>query len=161
MAVDPTQITNLRSRFRGALLRNGEEGYDEARRTWNGAIDRRPALIARCAGADDVVVAVRFAREHDLPISVKGGGHSIAGHAVCDEGVKIDLSLMKSAQVDPATQTVRAAGGLLWGELDRATQAHGLATTSGLISHTGIGGLTLGGGLGHLMRKHGLTVDNV
>jgi len=151
----------LRARFRGALLRPGEEGYDEARRVWNGAIDRRPALIARCAGADDVAAAVRFAREHELRIAVRGGGHAVAGHAVCDGGVMIDLSLMKAVSVDPRARTARAAGGLLWSELDRATQAFGLATTGGIISHTGIGGLTLGGGLGHLMRRHGLTVDNL
>ena len=136
----PRMIDELRTRFRGALLQPGEEGYDEARRVWNGEIDRRPALIARCAGADDVVQAIRFARER---------------------GVMIDLSLMKGVSVDPGRRTARAAGGLLWSELDRATQRHGLATTGGIISHTGIGGLTLGGGLGHLMRKHGLTVDNL
>ena len=151
----------LRGRFRGALLRPGEEGYDEARRIWNGAIDRRPALIARCAGADDVAVAVRFAREHDLLVSVRGGGHAVAGHAVCDGGLMVDLSPMKAVRVDPAGYTARAAGGLLWRELDAATQGFGLATTGGIVSHTGIGGLTLGGGLGHLMRRHGLTVDNL
>ena len=159
--IDAPAVKALRARFRGALLRPGEEGYDEARRIWNGAIDRRPALIARCAGADDVVEAVRFARERDLLVSVRGGGHAVAGHAVCDGGLMIDLSLMKAARVDPAARTVRAAGGLLWGELDRATQPFGLATTGGIISHTGIAGLTLGGGLGHLMRKLGLTVDNL
>jgi hypothetical protein len=159
--ISTSAVAWLRARFRGALLRPGEEGYDEARRIWNGAIDRRPALIARCAGADDVVEAVRFAREHDLAISVRGGGHAVAGHAVCDGGVMIDLSLMKAVRVDPAARTARAAGGLLWSEFDRATQAFGLATTGGIISHTGIAGLTLGGGLGHLMRKHGLTVDNL
>jgi FAD/FMN-containing dehydrogenase len=153
--------SELRSRFRGALLRPGEEGYEEARRVWNGAIDRRPALIARCAGADDVAAAVRFARDTDLPISVRGGGHAVAGHAVNDGGIVIDLSLMKAIRVDPAARTARAAGGVLWRELDAATQSHGLATPGGIISHTGIGGLTLGGGLGHLMRKHGLTVDNL
>jgi hypothetical protein len=154
-------IDELRIRFRGALLHPGEEGYEEARRIWNGAIDRRPALIARCAGADDVVSAIRFAREQDLLVSVRGGGHSIAGHSVCEGGLMIDLSMMKSIRVDPEARTARAGGGVLWAELDRATQAHGLATTGGIISHTGIGGLTLGGGLGHLMRKHGLTVDNL
>jgi hypothetical protein len=154
-------FSELRGRFRGALLRPGEEGYDEARRIWNGAIDRRPALIARCAGADDVAVAVRFARECDLPVSVRGGGHAVAGHAVCEDGLMIDLSLMKAVRVDPGTRTARAAGGLLWRELDGATQPFGLATTGGIIGHTGIGGLTLGGGLGHLMRRHGLTVDNL
>ena len=154
-------IADVRMRFRGALLRPGEEGYEEARRVWNGSIDRRPALIARCAGADDVATAVRFARERDLPVSVRGGGHSIAGHAVCDGGVMIDLSLMKAITVDAEQRTARAAGGVLWSEFDRATQQMGLATTGGIISHTGIAGLTLGGGLGHLMRKHGLTVDNL
>jgi FAD/FMN-containing dehydrogenase len=151
----------LRARFRGALLRPGEEGYEEARRVWNGAIDRRPALIARCAGTDDVREAVCFAREHDLPVSVRGGGHAVAGHAVVDGGLMIDLSLMRAVRVDPAARTARAAGGVLLGELDRATQRFGLAAPSGIVSHTGIGGLTLGGGLGHLMRKHGLTVDNL
>jgi FAD/FMN-containing dehydrogenase len=151
----------LRERFRGALLRPGEEGYDEARRVWNGAVDRRPALIARPAGADDVATAVRFAREHDLPVSVRGGGHSVAGHGVGDGVVMIDLSLLKAVRVDPAARTARAAGGVLLGELDRATQRFGLAAPSGIVSHTGIGGLTLGGGLGHTMRKFGLTVDNL
>jgi FAD/FMN-containing dehydrogenase len=156
-----TLTRELRTRFRGALLRPGEEGYEEARRVWNGAVDRRPALIARCAGADDVVEAVRFARDHDLAVSVRGGGHAVAGHAVLDGGLMIDLSLMKAVRVDPEAGTARAAGGVLLGELDAATQRFGLATPSGVVSHTGIGGLTLGGGLGHLMRKHGLTVDNL
>jgi FAD binding domain/Berberine and berberine like len=151
----------LRARFRGALLRPGEEGYDEVRRIWNGAIDRRPVLIARCAGADDVAQAVRSAREHDLLVSVRGGGHAVAGHAVCEGGLMIDLSLMRGIRVDPDSTTARAAGGALWADLDRATAPFGLATTGGVISHTGIGGLTLGGGLGHLMRKHGLSVDNL
>ena len=159
--IDTKALRALRADFRGALLQPDHEGYEEARRVWNGAIDRRPALIARCAGADDVVTAVRFARTHDLEMSVRGGGHSIGGLSVCEDGLMIDLSIMKAIEVDSATSTVAAAGGVLWGELDRATQAHGLATTGGVISHTGIGGLTLGGGLGHLMRKHGLTVDNL
>jgi FAD/FMN-containing dehydrogenase len=151
----------LRVRFRGALLRPGEEGYDDARRIWNGAIDRRPALIARCAGADDVATAVRFARERGLRVSVRGGGHSIAGHSVCDGALMIDLSLMRSVRLDPERKVARVAGGALWWDVDRACAPHGLATTGGIISHTGVGGLTLGGGLGHLMRKHGLTVDNL
>jgi hypothetical protein len=159
--IAPASLGNLRAQFRGALLQPGEEGYDEARRIWNGAIDRRPALIARCAGADDVVTAVRFARERDLDVSIRGGGHAVAGHAVCDGGLMIDLSLMKAIRIDSEARTARAAGGVLWSEFDRATQQYALATTGGIISHTGIGGLTLGGGLGHLMRKHGLTVDNL
>jgi len=159
--IDLKAYQQLRTGFRGALLRPGEDGYDEARRIWNGAIDRRPALIARCAGADDVAAAVRFAREHDLLVSVRGGGHAVAGHAVCDDGLMIDLSLMKAVTVDPTSRTAKAAAGLLWSEFDKATQPMGLATTGGIISHTGIAGLTLGGGLGHLMRKHGLTVDNL
>lgn len=161
MGATPSSVDGLRRRFRGALLQPGEEGYDDTRRIWNGAIDRRPALIARCVGADDVVEAVRFARDHDLFASVRGGGHSIAGHSVCEGGVMIDLSLMKSVRVDPQAGTVRASGGALWSDVDRSTQPLGLATTGGVISHTGIGGLTLGGGLGHLMRKHGLTIDNL
>jgi FAD/FMN-containing dehydrogenase len=156
-----TALARLRASFRGALLRPGEEGYDDARRVWNGAIDRWPALIARCAGVDDVVQAVRFGREHDLLVSVRGGGHAVAGHAVADGGLMIDLSLMKAVLVDPVARTARAAGGVLLGELDRATQRFGLAAPSGIVSHTGIGGLTLGGGLGHTMRKFGLTVDNL
>jgi FAD/FMN-containing dehydrogenase len=156
-----TDDTELRGRFRGALLRPGEEGYEEARRVWNGAIDRRPALIARCAGADDVLHALRFARERDLPTAVRSGGHSVAGDSVCDGGVTIDLSHMKAVSVDPAARVARAAAGLTWAELDLATQRHGLATTGGTISSVGIGGLTLGGGFGHLMRRHGLTVDNL
>ncbi len=154
-------VRDLRTRFRGALLCRGEEGYEEARRVWNGAVDRRPALIARCAGTDDVAAAVRFAREHGLPASVRGGGHGVLGPAVRDGGVMIDLSLMKAVSVDPAGRTARAAGGLTWSEFDLATQRFGLATTGGSISHTGIGGVTLGGGFGHLMRRHGLTVDNL
>lgn len=160
-AIDSSSLGRLRTRFRGALLRPGEEGYDEARQVWNGAVDRRPALIARCAGTDDVVAALRFARERELPVSVRGGGHSVAGHGVCDDGLMIDLSLMKAVSVDPATRIARAAGGLLWSELDLATQRYGLATTGGSVSSTGIGGVTLGGGFGHLMRRHGLTVDNL
>src|SRR5919197_4584056 len=159
--IDNGAFQRLRAEFRGALLRPPEEGYDEVRRVWNGDIDRKPALIARCAGSDDVVTAVRFAREHDLLVSVRCGGHSIAGYGVCDDGLMIDLSLMKAVRIDPATRTAWASGGLLWSEFDKATQSFGLATTGGIISHTGVGGLTLGGGLGHLMRKHGLTVDNL
>ena len=151
----------LRSRFRGALVRPGEEGYPEARRVWNGAVDRRPALIARCAGADDVRAALRFAREQDRPISVRGSGHAIAGYAVCDDGVMIDLSLLKSVAVAPDKRRAHAAAGVTWGEFDLATQRYGLATTGGTVSQVGVGGLTLLGGFGHLMRRHGLAVDSL
>ena len=143
------------------LLRPGDAGYDEARTIWNRTIDRRPALIAQCATTADVVAAVRVACERDLVISVRGGGHNVTGHAVCDGGLMIDLSPMKGAQVDPARRRLAAQPGLTWKELDTATQRHGLATTGGIISSTGVAGLTLGGGHGWLMRKHGLACDNL
>jgi FAD/FMN-containing dehydrogenase len=147
--------------FRGELVLPSSPGYDAARRIWNGAIDRHPACIARCIGAADVVAAVRFAREHELEIAVRGGGHNVAGTAVCDDGVVIDLSAMRAVCVDPAGRTAWVQGGALWGDVDRETQAYGLATTGGIIGHTGVAGLTLGGGIGFLMRKHGLAVDNL
>ena len=147
--------------FRGELLLPTRPGYDTARRIWNGAIDRHPACVARCTGVADVVAAVRFAREHDLEIAVRGGGHNVAGTAVCDDGVVIDLSAMRAVCVDRAGRTAWVQGGALWGDVDHETQAHGLATTGGIIGHTGVAGLTLGGGIGFLMRKHGLAVDNL
>lgn len=151
----------LRSLQRGPVLRPGDRGYDQARRVWNGMIDRRPALIARCSGAADVGNAVRWARERDLVVSVRGGGHSFPGHSVCDDGLMIDLQPMKSVRVDPVMQRVRAEPGVLWGELDRESQHFGLAVTGGMISHTGIAGLTLGGGFGWLVRRLGLAIDNL
>jgi FAD/FMN-containing dehydrogenase len=147
--------------LRGPLLGPSQSGYDEARRVWNGMIDRRPALIARCAGVADVIAAVRFARTHELLVSVRGGGHNITGNAVCEGGLMIDLSPMKSVRVDPARRTARAEAGLTWGEYNHETQAFGLASTGGVVSTTGIAGLTLGGGLGWLMGKHGLSCDNL
>ena len=147
--------------FRGRLISPGDVGYDTARAVWNGAIDRRPRLIARCIGAADVVAAVRFARDHNLEIAVRGGGHNVAGTAVCDDGIVIDLSAMRAVRVDPAARRAWVQGGALWGDVDRETQVHGLATTGGIVSHTGVAGLTLGGGVGWLMRTHGLTIDNL
>jgi FAD/FMN-containing dehydrogenase len=151
----------LQERMRGQVLAPEDEGYGVARKVWNGAIDRKPALIARCRGTADVIASVRFARERELPASIRGGGHSVAGHAVCDDGLMIDLSPMAGARVDPAGRIVRAQGGCLQGDVDRETQAFGLAVTGGLVSHTGIGGLTLGGGIGWLMRTAGLALDNL
>ena len=147
--------------FRGALIEPGDPGYDEARAVYNGMIDRRPVLVARCAGSDDVARAIAYAREAGLPLAVRGGGHNGAGLGTCDDGVVIDLSGMRGIDVDPVARTVRVGGGCTWGEVDRATGVHGLATPSGIISTTGVGGLTLGGGLGHLTRGHGLTIDNL
>jgi FAD/FMN-containing dehydrogenase len=143
------------------VLRPGDAGYQPARALWNGAIDRRPGLIARCQGAADVAAAIRHARAEGLPVAVRGGGHNVAGTASCDGGLVIDLSPMKGVQVDPGARSAWAQPGLLWGELDHETQGFGLATTGGIVTHTGIAGLTLGGGLGWLMRKHGLTCDNL
>jgi FAD/FMN-containing dehydrogenase len=159
--LESASIQSLADELRGRLVLAGDGGYDEARRVWNGMIDRRPALIARCAGAGDVLAAVRFARTHEILVSVKGGGHNITGNAVCEAGLMIDLSSMKGMRVDPKGRTVRAEAGLNWGEFNRETQAFGLATTGGVVSTTGIAGLTLGGGLGWLMSKHGLSCDNL
>jgi FAD/FMN-containing dehydrogenase len=154
-------LQKFRESLRGQSFCPGEPGYDAARTIPNAMIDRRPAIIARCTGAADVIACVRFAREHDVLVSVRGGGHSVAGKSVCDGGLMIDLSGMKGIRVDPAKRTVRAEPGLTLGEFDRETQAFGLATTLGVVSKTGIAGLTLGGGWGHLHAKYGLAVDNV
>ncbi len=159
--LEDAAIQDFADSLRGRLLRAGDTGYDEARRVWNGMIDRRPALIARCTGAGDVMAAVRFARSHEILVSVKGGGHNITGNAVCEGGLMIDLSPMKGIRIDPRQRTARAEAGLTWGEFNRETQAFGLATTGGVVSTTGIAGLTLGGGLGWLMSKHGLSCDNL
>jgi FAD/FMN-containing dehydrogenase len=156
-----TEIVERFVGFSGELLGPEDDGYDTARQVHNGLIDRRPALIARCRSTADIADAVKFARAEGLAISVRGGGHNVAGRAVIDDALMIDLSLMKGIHVDAADQTARAQGGALWRELNRETALHGLAVTGGVISHTGIAGLTLGGGLGWLMAKHGLAADNL
>jgi FAD/FMN-containing dehydrogenase len=148
-------------RLRGRLVRPSDAEYDEVRLVWNGGVDKRPGLIARCAGVADVVTAVNFAREHGLLVAVRGGGHNVAGNAVCDAGLVIDLSLMRGVRVDQDAQTVRAEGGVTIGDLDHETQAFGLAVPMGVVTATGIAGLTLGGGLGWLRRKYGLSCDNL
>lgn len=159
--VSESATVAFRTSLRGQSFASGEPGYDAARVVFNRIIDRHPSLIVRCAGAADVISCVRFAHEHGLPVSVRGGGHSIAGKAICNAGLMIDLSGMKGIRVDPASRTVRAEPGLTISEFDCETQAFGLATTMGVITTTGIAGLTLGGGMGWLIGKHGLACDNV
>jgi FAD/FMN-containing dehydrogenase len=154
-------VKDLAQTFTGRLLQAGEAGYDGARRVHNGLVDKRPALVARCHGMADVADAVKLARAQGLEVSVRGGGHNVAGRASIDHGVMIDLSPMRGIHVDPKAQTARAQGGVLWNEFNRETQLHGLATTGGVVGSTGIAGLTLGGGLGWLMPKYGLALDNL
>jgi FAD/FMN-containing dehydrogenase len=159
--IEPGAVDELQASFRGELIRPGAAGYDEHRKVWNGSIDRRPGLIARCTGVTDVRAAVRVARERNLLVAVRGGGHSFPGLSVCDDGMLIDLGPMKGIRVDPGAGTVRAQAGVLLGELDRETQDFGLAVPSGIVTHTGLAGLTLGGGIGWVMRKYGLTIDQL
>jgi FAD/FMN-containing dehydrogenase len=160
-ALPATVLEQFKAQVRGTLLCPGDADYDSARTIHNGMIDRRPALIVRCAGVADVIAAVTFARTHDLAVAVRGGGHGVPGFAVCDGGVMIDLSRMTSVRVDPVARTARAEGGCTWGDFDHETQAFGLATTGGIARPTGIAGLTLGGGHGYLMRTYGLACDNL
>jgi FAD/FMN-containing dehydrogenase len=159
--VDQDALSELSASFTGQLVMPGDPAYDAYRGVWNGSIDRFPALIARCGGVADVVEVVRFARSTGLALAVRGGGHSYPGHSVCDGGIVLDLAPMKGIRVDPGMRTARVQAGALWGELDRETQAFGLATTGGIVTHTGVAGLTLGGGIGWLHRKHGLTIDQL
>jgi FAD/FMN-containing dehydrogenase len=159
--LDEVALATLRRGFRGQLIQAGDPGYDEHRAIWNGSIDRHPTLIARCAGVADVIAALRLARESGMPIAVRSGGHSFPGLSVCDGGVVIDLGLMRRIRVDPEGRTVRVQAGVRLGELDRETQAFGLAVPAGIVTHTGLAGLTLGGGIGWLMRKYGLTIDQL
>ncbi len=158
---DKTVIELFRATLRGDLLLRTDASYHEARKLWNGMIDKHPGMIVRCAGVSDVINSVNFARKHNLLVAVRGGGHNIAGKASCDDGMVIDLSRMKGIRVDPANRTARAEPGVLWREFDQETQAFGLATPGGVISSTGIAGFTLGGGLGWLTRRYGLTCDNL
>src|SRR5262245_45125425 len=159
--LDQAALAALEKDFAGALITRADPGYDEHRKVWNGSIDRSPALIARCTGVEDVVAALRFAKEAGLEVAVRSGGHSFPGASVCDGGIVIDLRPMTEIQVDPEARTATAQAGVLWGELDAATQEHGLATVGGIVTHTGVAGLTLGGGIGWLQRKFGLTVDQL
>ncbi len=161
VVLDDAVVEGFEAGLRGELLRPGDEGYEEARKLWNGMIERRPALIARVADEVDVVHAVNFARENGLLVAVRGGGHNVAGTASADGGLVIDLSAMKTIEVDPERRTVRAGGGVTIGELDAQTQKYGMATPMGVVSETGIAGLTLNGGMGYLRRKHGLSSDNL
>jgi FAD/FMN-containing dehydrogenase len=151
----------LQSELDGGVTMPGEGGYDEACSIWNGAIDRRPAIVASCTTSADVVAALRFAQERGLEVSVRGGGHNFAGFALCDGGLMVDLTPMKAISVDPSARRATCGGGTTWGELDAATQEHGLAVPGGFISHTGVAGLTLGGGFGWLCRLAGLSSDNL
>src|SRR5215470_10865490 len=154
-------VIELAGRFSGQLLQPADAGYEEARKVHNGLVDRRPALIARCRGVGDIVDAVSLARKLNLEVAVRGGGHNVAGRATVDAGLMIDLAPMKGVHVDPSSRSVRAQGGVTWAELNRETQLHGLAVTGGVVSSTGVAGLTLGGGLGWLMGKHGMALDNL
>jgi FAD/FMN-containing dehydrogenase len=159
--VDVGSLEGLRANLRGELFIPGDAGYDDARALWNGMVDRRPAALVRVAGVDDVVSAVRFAGEHGLTVTARGGGHGVAGNALSDGGLVVDLSRLKDVSVDPDARTARSGGGVTLGELDAATQVHGLATPLGVVTKTGIAGLTLSGGIGWLRRKHGLAADNL
>src|SRR4249920_1167724 len=154
-------LAELRSTVAGTVTAPGDPDYETARWTWNHAIDRHPALIVRCTGTADVVAGAQFARSEALPIAVRGGKHSVAGFSTCDDGLVLDLSPMGAVHVDATRNRARVQGGATWKQFDRETQLYGLATTGGLVSSTGVGGFTLGGGIGHLVRKHGLTCDNL
>ena len=160
--LDAAAVENLKGKSRGEIILPGDDSYENARQIWNGMFDRRPAIIARCVGTSDVINAVNFASDNALLIAVKGGGHNSAGNAVCDDGMMIDLSLMRRTVVDKKNKTLRADGGSLLGDMDHEAQLHGLAVSGGgIISHTGVGGLTLGGGFGWISRKHGFAIDNL
>src|ERR1700721_1761260 len=154
-------VNEFKAQLRGGLLEPTDARYEEERKVYNAMISRKPRLIAKCSDVTDVMTAIRFGQQHDLRVSIRGGGHNAGGLGVCDDGLVIDLSLIKYVHVDPAARTVRVGGGCIWGDVDHVTHAFGLAVPSGIISTTGVGGLTLGGGIGHLTRKYGLTIDNL
>ena len=158
---EKAKMDEFKAQFRGEIVVPGDESFDEVRQIWNAMIDRRPALIARCTSPEDVVQAVKFARQNELLVSMRGGGHNIAGNAVCNDGLMIDLSLMKNVQVDPNARRATVDPGCLLSDFDAAAQAYGLATPLGINSTTGVAGLTLGGGFGWLSRKYGMTIDNL
>ena len=160
-AIDEKVLESLATGFRGEIVRRDVPSYEEHRKVWNGSIDKHPAVIARCAGVADVIAAVRFGRDTGLRVAVRSGGHSFPGQSVCDDGLVIDHSLMRGIRVDPARRTVRVQAGVLLGELDRETQQFGMAVPAGIVTHTGVAGLTLGGGIGWLQRKLGLTIDQL
>src|ERR671930_1012214 len=161
LTLEETAVADLAAGLRGEIVGRDHPTYEEHRKMWNGSIDRRPALIARCAGVADVISAVKFARTNGLPVAVRSGGHSFPGLSVADDAFVIDLSLMKGVRIDPAERTARVQAGVLLGELDRETQAFGQAVPSGIVTHTGVAGLTLGGGIGWIQRKHGLSIDKL
>ncbi|HEX6777707.1 MAG TPA: FAD-dependent oxidoreductase, partial [Ktedonobacterales bacterium] len=161
MAVNALNTSTLQANLRGELIQEGDAGYDAARKVYNGMIDKHPLLIARCADEADVIAAVNFGRENGLLVSIRGGGHNAGGLGVCDGGLVIDLSRMRYTHVYPEAGTVRVGGGATWADVDHATHAFGLAVPTGIISSTGVGGLTLGGGLGHLTRNYGLAIDSL
>src|SRR5689334_3767977 len=161
LTLEETAVAELAAGLRGQVVGRDDADYDETRKIWNGSINRRPALIARCAGVADVIQTVKFAREHGIPTTIRSGGHSFPGLSAADDALMIDLSALKGVRVDPETRTARVQAGVLLGELDRETQAFGLAVPSGIVTHTGVAGLTLGGGIGWIMRKHGLSVDQL
>src|ERR671930_882316 len=161
LTLEETALAELQARFRGQIVGRDDPTYEEHRKIWNGSIDRRPALIARCAGVADVIAAVKFARQHGLPVAVRSGGHSFPGLSVADDAFLIDLGLMKGVRIDPDARVARVQAGVLLGELDRETQEFALAVPSGIVTHTGVAGLTLGGGIGWIMRKWGLSIDQL
>ena len=154
-------LDGLAAQVRGEVLRRGDDGYDTSRAVWNGMIDRRPGAIVRCTGAADVIATVNFVREHRQPLAIRAGGHNVAGKAVCDDGIVIDLSPMNNVWIDPVARRGRAGAGARWGAFDHEAQAFGLTTTGGVVSSTGVAGLTLGGGIGYLTRTYGLACDNL